>query len=281
MLRFLSRRPERFVRRRWLVMGLIGVALSYVALLAVAATQYRRFLYPAPTGPGGAIPPQARLVEARASDGVAVHALFYEPRAAAAVVVLFHGNGETAFDNVWKADELAARGLGVMLVEYRGYGRSHREAAPTEEGLYADASGALDWLSKRGIGADRVVLWGQSLGSGVAAEMALRKRARALVLVCPYTSIVDMARRHAPGWLPVNLVVGDRFDTASKAPHIALPTLVIHGDADELIPHAMSQQLASLLPQAKLLTIRGGHHNDLVDLERRTVFDAVANLARL
>jgi pimeloyl-ACP methyl ester carboxylesterase len=85
---------------------------------------------------------------------------------------------------------------------------------------------------------------------------------------------------HAPGWLPVSLVVGDRFDTASKAPHIALPTLVVHGDEDELIPHAMSEHLVTLLPKARLQTVRGGHHNDLVDLTRASIFDAVAELAR-
>jgi pimeloyl-ACP methyl ester carboxylesterase len=220
------------------------------------------------------------LIETPAADGATVRALFYEPGHQAPVVVHFHGNGETAFDSVWIANELVRRGLGVLLVEYRGYGRSHREPAPTEAGLYADASGAFDWLEDRGIGRNRVVLWGQSLGSGVAAEMAFRQRARALVLVCPYTSMVEMAGRYAPGWLPVNLVVGDRFDTVSKAPHIDIPTLVIHGDQDELIPHAMGKQLAALFPKAQLVTISGGHHNDLVELDRDGVFDAVAALAR-
>jgi pimeloyl-ACP methyl ester carboxylesterase len=99
------------------------------------------------------------------------------------------------------------------------------------------------------------------------------------VLVSPYTSIVDMARRFAPAWLPVNLIVGDRFDTVSKASHIAIPTLVIHGDHDELIPYSMGKRLAALFRAAKLKTVLGGHHTDLVDMDRSGVFDAVAALA--
>ncbi len=272
------RRRTSSLRRLGLLLSL-GAVLGYGLLLAVIATQYRRFLYPAPHATPDALPTAARLVEAPATDGATVRALFFPPPAQAAVVVHFHGNGETIFDDVWVADELVRRGLGVLLVEYRGYGRSSDEPAPSEAGLYADAAGAIDWLETQGIGGDRVVLWGQSLGSGVAAEMSLRGRASALVLVSPYTSIVDMARRHAPSFVPVSLVVGDHYDTLSKAPRIAVPTLVVHGDADELIPYAMGAKLASTLPHATLRTVRGGHHNDLLTRDADGIFDAVAALA--
>src|SRR6185295_12777491 len=120
------------------------------------------------------------------------------------------------------AREMKKRGFAVVLVEYRGYGRS-RGTSPDERGLYDDAAAVLDVLAARGIGPDRIVLWGQSLGTGVAAEMARRGRGSRLVLVAPFTSTVAMAKRIVP-FLPASMVMGDRYDTLSKAPDIAAPT---------------------------------------------------------
>jgi uncharacterized protein len=257
-----------------------GVALGYMVVLVGGGLFYRRLLYPAPLDFSSRTPDQARLLEAPTSDGAHVRATLFDGPPGAPIVVHFHGNGETSGDNLWVADELHKRGLGVALVEYRGYGLSRAEPPPTESGLYADAAAALDALEAAGYGRERVVLWGYSLGSGVAAEMALRGRAGALVLVSPYTSIVDMARRIAPRGIPVGLIVQDRYDTLAKAGRIAIPALVVHGDADEFIPHAMGERVAKALPHAILYTVYGGHHVDVVAVGAAGVFDAVAKLAR-
>ena len=152
------------------------------------------------------------------------------------------------------------QGFAVTLVEYRGYGRS-KGPQPTEAGLYADATAALDDLSARGVAANRVVLWGISLGTGVATEMALRGRGSALVLVAPYTSIPDMARRTAP-YLPVRLLVGDRFDNLSKGPSLRLPTVVVHGTADEVVPFTMGERIAGAIPGSRFQRVEGAHHMD-------------------
>ncbi len=265
--------------RRVLVRGVVVVALTYLVVVVAAALFYRRLLYPAPSGSPGPAPANARLLEAPTADGAHVRALVYDGPPGAPIVVHFHGNGETRENDVWVAEELHRRDLAVALVEYRGYGRSRGEPSPTEDGLYADASAALDALEAAGYPREHTVLWGQSLGSGVAAEMAARGRAGAVVLVCPYTSIVDMARRLTPPGLPVALIVRDRYDTLAKAPRITVPALVIHGDEDELIPHAMGERVAAALPHASLYTVRGGHHGDLVAVDAAGVFRAVARLA--
>jgi fermentation-respiration switch protein FrsA (DUF1100 family) len=185
--------------------------------------------------------------------------------AAARTVVYFHGNGEVVDDDVWVAERLVSLGFAVTLVEYRGYGRSSA-AGPSEKGLCADATAVLDDLAARGIGKDRVVLWGASLGTGVAVEMATRGRGAALVLVSPYTSIPDMAARTAP-FLPVRWLVGDRFDSLAKVPSLHLPAVVVHGLDDEVIPFAMGERIARALHGSHFERIPGGHHMDcfLVD----------------
>jgi len=196
-----------------------------------------------------------------ARDGVTVHALGLGAPADGRTIVYFHNNRETAASRAELARTLHARGFGVLLVEYRGYGVS-RDAAPSENGLYLDAECALDMLASRGVGADRVILWGTSLGTGVAAEMACRGRGARLVLESPYTSVPGLVTDAAP-LVPASILVPDHFDTLAKSEDIRIPTLVIHGDADEIVPFWMGQRLARAIRGARLLRIAGAHHGDL------------------
>lgn len=241
---------------------LLLAAALYVGLTLVACGAYKKLLYPAPDVGPLVVPAGAELLDLRASDGAPVHALYFPAADKRPTVVLFHGNGSTIGDDVDLADALHSHGLGVLLVEYRGYGVSRGSPRPSEPGLYLDAMTALDALEQRGVKKDRVVLWGLSLGTGVATEMALRGRGSALVLLAPYTSVRAMASHYAPV-LPTSLIVDERFDTITKAPKIQLPVLVIQGDSDEVIPVAMGKEVAAAFPKAKLIIVKGGHHNDL------------------
>ncbi len=196
-----------------------------------------------------------------ARDGVAVNALELRAPLGARTIVHFHNNRETAASQIEIARAFHARGLGVLLVEYRGYGAS-RGTVPSEEGLYLDAECALDMLAKRGVGPERVVLWGTSLGTGVAAEMARRGRGARLVLVTPYTSIPELVTDVVP-IVPAWILVPDHFDTLAKADDIHTPTLVIHGDADEIVPFSMGERVARAIHGARIVRIARGHHGDL------------------
>ncbi|HEX8793166.1 MAG TPA: alpha/beta fold hydrolase [Polyangiaceae bacterium] len=258
---------------------LLTVAALYLALCAAARLGYRALLYPAPRDPPFVPPPGVELLSLHADDGrLVVAASFPPPSDAARTVVVFHGNGETLGGRVPLAAALRARGLGVVLTEFRGYGLAAGSGPPSEQGLYRDAAAVLDELARRGIGPSRVALLGISLGTGVAAEMAARGRAASLVLVSPYTSIAEMARRAAP-FLPTGLVCPDRFDTLSKCGALQVPTLVIHGDEDEVIPFAMGQQVAASIPAARLQVVHGGHHNDLFVVDGPDLVAAIADQA--
>ena len=191
-------------RQRWkrrakkAALNLTYVLLAYALIVGGARLLHRRVVYQPPDDDVKAeLPEGAVLLTAPAADGVTVNALEFAAPKAARTIVHFHGNAENAEANAFLGREMKKRGFSMVLVEYRGYGRS-RGTSPNEEGLYLDALAVLDVLAARGVGPDRIVLWGQSLGTGVAAEMAKRERGTRLVLVAPFTSMVAMASRNVP-----------------------------------------------------------------------------------
>jgi fermentation-respiration switch protein FrsA (DUF1100 family) len=239
---------------------------------------YRVLLYPAPSDPPF-VPAGGTLLSLVADDGASVVATqFPPPDTQARTVVLFHGNGETMGGRPALVDSLRERGLGVVLAEYPGYGLARGSGPPSEAGLYRAASATLDALERQGIGPSRVALVGISLGTGVAAEMASRGRGATLVLVSPFTSITEMARRTLP-LLPAAWLCPDRYDTLSKSTQIHVPTLVVHGDEDEVVPFAMGKQVAAAIPGATLHVVHGGHHNDLFLGWRDELVEAIAKEA--
>lgn len=259
--------------RRWLVRAALACGLLACALFG-ARRASRHFVF---RGQGRAVATSAaHALVLRAPDGAFVHALEL-PREGGPWVVHFHDNTQTAEEALGFGRALHARGLGVVLMEYRGYGAA-KGLDPSEQALVADAEVLLAALAARGIGADRVLLSGRSLGTGVAAELARRGRGAALLLVAPFTSVVDLVREAAP-WSPASLLVRDPFDTASKAAQIAVPTLVVHGDADEIVPFHMGEALASAIPHATLLRVAGATHADVLDRDATRVLASITALA--
>ena len=265
-------------RRLGLVVAI--VVIGVVAVLLAARLYYPRLLYPAPLSDAHA-PSEGTLLTLTARDGVTVHATQLAGPSNAPVMVYFHGNGVVMGDMLWMAREFVRRGIGVVLCEYRGYGLSagSPRVTPTEAGLYDDAEAVLAALSESGIDSKRVALFGESLGTGVAVEMAARGHAASLVLVTPYTSIPEVASRFAFG-LPVQLLMKERFDSLEKAPRVSVPTLLLHGTKDGVVPYAMGAKLSTAFPHARLITVAGGHHNDLFLRSGARFFDEVAEFVR-
>jgi fermentation-respiration switch protein FrsA (DUF1100 family) len=175
-------------------------------------------------------------------------------------VLFFHGNAGNAADRLDRARILSQRfGLDVFLVDYRGYGRS--TGSPSEEGLARDARAIARAALERGFSPDRIVLFGESLGSAVAARLAAESPAGAVILETPFLSIRDMARVHYP-WAPAFLI-RDRFDNAARVPSIAAPKLFLVAERDEIVPPEQGRRLYELAPAPKsLFVIPGAGHND-------------------
>ena len=253
----------RLKARRW---ALCGAALTALALPAVMLTSLvRSMIFPA----SQASFPEPRegegwsVVRFETFDGVRLAGAFFPPPSPDRPVVLyFHGNAEAAAHNLPFADALRARGLGVFLAEYRGYGGL--AGSPSEVGLYADGEAALAELGRLGVPAERVVLVGRSLGSGVAVELATRHRVAAVVLVSAYTSVVDLGRTVAGPLAP--MFVRDRFDSLSKIGRIAAPVVLVHGTRDDVVPVTMGRRLAAARPDARWVEVPEATHNDFLGL---------------
>lgn len=251
--------------------ALAGAAAVMALGAAFAVPLARSMLFPG--GPTPFPPPEslarlvpaARLVRYAAPGGPELTGAFLPPPAPGApVAVYFHGNAESAAQNLGLAEELHAAGAGVLLAEYRGYGGC--PGRPTEDGLYEDGAAAVDWLLARGTPASGVVLVGRSLGSGVAVELALGRPPRRLVLVSAYTSVVDMARLLVGPLAP--LVVADRFDNLGKLPRVKAPVTLIHGTRDEVVPVGMGRRLSAERPDARFVELPFASHNDVPGLGR-------------
>jgi fermentation-respiration switch protein FrsA (DUF1100 family) len=268
--------------RKIVLWGLGALVLGYVIFCVVLRTRFRALAYDIPYHAAPIPPPGASMLTLRADDGVVVHSLeIPPPNGSAPVLVVFHGNGESIGDWCDIAEAFRARGFGVVISEYRGSGVSHDVGEPSEAGLYSDAAAVVAAVRAEGVARARVVLLGESLGTGVAAEIARRGEGGALVLISPYTSMVELGK-HTHPLLPISLIVTERFDTLSKAPYIRMPTLIVHGDADEQVPFAMGRTLADAIPGAEIHVVPGGHHEDLwhLWLWRKELVETIGAFAR-
>jgi hypothetical protein len=235
-------------------------------------------VFPAPTQVLYPLLPGGRVVQQ--GEGARAFVALYRPAPEGhPTVVWFHGNGQQIGDLPALLHALSAERLGLYAIEYPGYGLL--EGSPSEELAYTSAEAALHWLhGPLETPPSRVTLVGQSLGSGVATEMALRGHGSRLALLSPFTSLHDVADSFAGrlgSWL-----MPDRFDNASKAPKVAVPALLIHGTEDRLIPGWMSTELARRFPESTVYWARGAGHNDLFQGARgRQVLALLRDFAEL
>jgi fermentation-respiration switch protein FrsA (DUF1100 family) len=282
------RRGQRALAVRYLLISFLVVVLIG---LPVGFFMLRRFersviFHPERAAAGGVwrAPRGAEEVWFKNAEGLRLHGWFFRSAAqpAAATVVFAHGNGGNVSYCGWVGQSLAARGFDVLVFDYRGYGRSEGEVAG-EGGLYADTEAAYDFVTgERGAPAGRVALYGQSLGTAAAADVAARRECGALVLESGLSSASDMAAVIMP-WLPrfVRGLTKNKLDTVSKLPRVRCPVLVAHGDRDRVIPVGQGRRLFDAAPEPKrLVIIEGAGHNDLSIVGGEKYIDTLAEFVR-
>lgn len=220
-------------------------------------------------------------VRFRADDGVELNGWFFpgntnSARASLAVLVC-HGNGGNISHRLDMAEALLSTGVSVFLFDYRGYGRS--AGYPSEQGTYQDGEAAYRWLEQKGFGAKRILLFGESLGGGVAAELANRLPAGGLILQSTFTSITDLGAELFP-WLPVRWLAHIKYDILQKLPRITVPVLVMHSRADRLIGFQHGERNFAAANNPKLFCELAGDHNDPLTDRAQFVadFDKFLNL---
>ena len=173
-------------------------------------------------------------------------------------ILYFHGNAGHLSERAGRFEFFQKAGIGLLMLAYRGFSGSSGE--PSESANIADALLAYDYLRSSGIMPSDIVLFGESLGTGVAVAVATQRKARVLVLDSPFTSMADAAAFHYP-WLPVQALITDRYDSKTRMAGLHLPLLVLHGEADVVVPLAMGQELFAAANEPKrMVTFPGAEH---------------------
>jgi uncharacterized protein len=215
----------------------------------------------------------------QATDGARLFGWYVEAQADRPVILWCHGNAGNVLNRLNNLRLLFHWELSVFLFDYRGYGRS-QGIRPTERGLYADAIGAYDYLTRvRMIRPERVVVFGRSLGAAVAAEVAARKPAAGLILESSFPSIEAVAKYYYGG-LPVHWLLSAEFRLIDRLPQLSLPKLILHGDQDDIIPPEMGRQVfEAARPPKSFHLIAGADHNNTYQVGGPSYFKLFADFA--
>ncbi len=202
------------------------------------------------------------------SDGETLQA-WYSPAPRGRPTILFlHGNGGEIADRAERFAAYQAGGFGVFFLSYRGYGAS--TGSPSETGLVRDALTAHDWLTAHGVEPKQIALVGESLGSGVAVQLAAEREIGVLALEAPFASAANVAAA-AYWWLPVHLLMKDKFESSAFIGKVHVPLLITHGDQDDVVPLAEGQALFALAREPKqMAVVAGGTHVSIFSPETWT-----------
>ena len=252
---------------KWLFLFAVAGYLALVALLYLAQRSLLYFPDPRRLDPVAAGLRQAEEVMLQSADGVRVSAWHVPAREGIPVVIYFQGNGGGLDLRADRFRKLTADGTGLLALNYRGYGGSG--GSPSEAGIILDARAAYDFAAER-YGADRIVLWGESLGTGVAVAIASEKPVTHVILDAPYSSTADIAS-DLYWFLPVRLLMKDQFRSDERIRNVKAPVLILHGEADDIIPIRYGERLLAMIPgEKRLVRFPHGYH---VDLDRHGAMD--------
>lgn len=248
--------------RKAALLTVAGIAAVYLAVLGAMFFMQRELLY-YPVAAGATPDPDGPLIQVvriETADGERLVGWWLPAQGDNPTLLFFNGNAAGLDVQKGRWRRITDQGVGFLAIGYRGYDGS--TGTPTEVGLHADAAAAYDWLIQR-VPSSRIVIHGFSLGSGVAVRLASERPARAVVLEAPYTSTADVAAKAYP-WAPVRLLMLDQYRSRDIIDRIEVPVLVIHGDADEVVPFEQGWALyrTANAPKAFVRMI-GSNHSTL------------------
>ena len=201
-------------------------------------------------------------------DAETLVAWYAKPQGKKPVILFFQGNAGSIAGRADRLSHYMQSGYGALFVSYRGYGGS--TGSPTQDGLIADALAAYDWLRATGVDAGRIVLVGESLGSGVAVQLAAKRPVAAMALSAPFSSITDVAAR-AYWWLPARYLLKDKFESAAVIGSINVPLLITHGTGDTIVPYVFGRRLFDAANHPKQFrAVEGAGHEAVFDADTWT-----------
>ncbi|MDQ4052824.1 MAG: lysophospholipase [Actinomycetota bacterium] len=273
------------LNRGRLLRALVVLLLVGGVVIGILWWQQRQLIY---FPDSSSVPPASEAIEGardvtlHTDDGLELGAWFVPPAPGPGkadrrmAVLVAPGNGGNRAGRAGLAAELRRHGLAVLLMDYRGYGGN--PGSPSEDGLALDAMAAVDALDDLGYSAERTIYYGESLGGAVVAALQTQRPPAGMVLRSPFTELADVGAHHYP-WLPVRLLLRDRFPVVDHLDGSEVPVTVVYGDRDSIVPTELSERVADEVPVlSERVVIEGADHNDAVMFGPR-VAEPVARLA--
>jgi len=163
-------------------------------------------------------------------------------------LIFFHGNAGSLENRIHKLNHFKDMNVNFLIIAWRGF--SGNSGEPSENGLYKDGKSAIDWLIKKGVSEQKLILYGESLGTGVAVHLAQNRNFSGVILETPFTSMIDAAKTFYP-YIPVKLLLKDKFENYKKIKNINSPILIMHGEADQIVPFSMGKKLYEIANKPK------------------------------
>jgi len=241
----------------WIIVAVYGVVLILLYTL-----QSKLIFYPGVLDPAFAfkLGPSDEEVTIKTSDGERINALFFSNKSRD-VILYFHGNAGDLSGWQFVAEDFTELGYNFLIIDYRGYGKSSGKIS--EKGMYLDAEAARHYLILKGFAPENILVYGRSIGSGVAVDLASRQPCKGLILESPYSSLGKLANEKFPLFFP-SLLLKYRFESVQKITNVKCPVIFLHGSDDTLIPASHSRRLfQKFTGKKKLIIVDRGSHNDL------------------
>ena len=163
-------------------------------------------------------------------------------------ILFFHGNAGSLENRIHKLNHFHDMKVNFLIIAWRGF--SGNEGKPSESGLYEDGESAIKWLVKKGVDEKNIVIYGESLGTGVATHLSQNKEFAGVILETPFTSMIDAAKKFYP-YIPVGLLLKDKFENKNKIKNIKSPILIMHGEKDQIVPFEMGKKMFEIANEPK------------------------------
>ena len=215
---------------------LIAIPTVYILLLLFLYFYQRNLLYHPNENNyfGDNLKIEVDKIKIKTSDNLDLNAWHYEKdKNKFKTLLFFHGNAGLLENRIYKLNALDKLNLNILIIAWRGF--SGNQGKPNEKGLYEDGKSAIDWLLKNGVKERNIILYGESLGTGIATHLAQKRDFAGVILETPFTSMIDAAKTFYP-YVPVNILLKDRYENKSKIVNINSPILIMHGEIDNIVP---------------------------------------------
>ena len=239
-------------KKKMYILSILGLVILIYLIITFILYSYQRNLMYHPVEnnyQGDKLMVKIEKVNIKTEDNIDLLAWYHKKNLTKYKTILYlHGNAGALENRIHKINHFDGMKVNFLLVAWRGF--SGNKGSPTEKGLYQDARSAVKWLNDNGIRNENIIIYGESLGTGVATEIAQNKNFAGIILESPFTSMIEAARSRYPIF-PIRLILKDKYESDKKIKNIKSPILVMHGEVDKIVPYKMGKKIYELANEPK------------------------------